>query len=130
MKRRARLVAVILVAGLMSGKCDASDRDWCEHCELGVGLGNTYHYWGETDGLVLAAAGILEQGRYEVGVSRMTTRQIMLESGWNRPHVMAEPYWGISASRRWRLFVRPDWRLFFGFGPVHACRTADKTSSR
>jgi hypothetical protein len=30
--------------------------------------------------------------------------------------VLAEPYWGISASRRWRLVTQPTWRLFFGFG--------------
>jgi hypothetical protein len=75
-----------------------------------------YHYWGDTDAVVLAAAGIFDQDRYELGVFRFASRQTLIESGWSHPHVMAEPYWGFSASRRWRLFATPTWRLFFGFG--------------
>lgn len=33
--------------------------------------------------------------------------------------MMAEPYWAVSASRRWQLVKRPGWRLFFGFGAAY-----------
>ena len=34
----------------------------------------------------------------------------------NHSHVMADPYWGASLSRRWRLFARGPLTAFFGFG--------------
>jgi Lipid A 3-O-deacylase (PagL) len=51
-----------------------------------------------------------------VGLFRIASNQTLVESGWSRPRVLGEPYWGVSASRRWQLFARPEWRLFFGFG--------------
>jgi hypothetical protein len=65
---------------------------------------------------VIPATLTFDQGRYEVGVFRMTTRQMLFEDIWGKTRVLAEPYWGVSASRRWQLAARPTWRLVFGFG--------------
>jgi len=108
-------IALIAVGLLWPTAGAASDR-WCTGCEWALGLGDTYHYWGETGSVVVAATGLLEQGRYELGLFRMASSQRLVESGWSRPRVLGEPYWGVSATRRWQLFARADWRLFFGFG--------------
>ena len=88
----------------------------CSDCRLSFGVGDTYHYWGRTGGYVLPVTLTWSEGRYELGVFRFTTAQKLYEQQWGCTHVLAEPYWGISASRRWRLVTRPTWRLFFGFG--------------
>ena len=102
--------------GVLSPARGAASDGWCRDCEWTVGVGNTYHYWGETGGVVVAASGLIDQGRYEFGLFRMASSQTLVESGWSRPRVLGEPYWAISAARRWQLFRRSDWRLFFGFG--------------
>lgn len=116
MKRYVVTLLMVLVAGSLSRNCFGSDATFCGRCEFAVGAGNTYHFWGETGGLVVTASGLFDQGRYEVSLFRMATTQTLHETGWNTARVMAEPYWGVSASRRWQLVSRADWRLIFGFG--------------
>jgi hypothetical protein len=75
-------------------------------CEFLVGIGGTYHYWAKTDGIVAAFMFDWSEGRYELGAFRMTTPQ-MLEFHDELPaYRVANPYWGFSLSRRWRLFGR------------------------
>ena len=109
-------LAVAVAIGMAPALSDAAVPPVCNDCELFLGIGNTYHFWGDTGGLVIPATLIFDQDRYEVGLFRMTSRQTLYEQMWGTTRVLAEPYWGISASRRWRLAARPTWRLFFGFG--------------
>ena len=109
-------VATLLAVAMVPAYGDAARWDGCDGCEVFLGIGYTYHMWGETGGFVLPATLTLGQGRYEVGVFRITSDQTLYEDLWGRRRVLANPYWGVSASRRWQLAARPTWRLFFGFG--------------
>jgi hypothetical protein len=54
------------------------------------------------------------ENRYEVGVFRMATPQTLRKNG--ALLTLADPYWGVSASRRWVLFEHGPVRGYFGFG--------------
>lgn len=88
----------------------------CESCEVQVGLGGTYHYWGTTGGVVVPVAVTWSENRYELGFVRVTTQQTLHESRSRTDRLMAEPYWGVSLSRRWQLFDRGPVMGFFGLG--------------
>jgi Lipid A 3-O-deacylase (PagL) len=113
------LAGVLIVGALLGGLSRTAAAESllpCDGCELRLGVGGTYHFWGRTGGTVIPATLIFDHERYELGVFRMASRQTL---GGSDPHVarlLAEPYWGVSASRRWRLVSRSRWRLFFGFG--------------
>src|SRR2546430_17213357 len=66
----------------------------CEGCEVQVGLGGTYHYWGTTGGVVLPVAVTWSESRYELQFVRVTTQQTLRESGSRNARLMADPYWG------------------------------------
>jgi hypothetical protein len=86
----------------------------CESCEVQVGLGGTYHYWGTTGGVVLPVAVTWSENRYELGFVRVTTQQTLRQPGSRNERLMAEPYWGASLSRRWQLFESGPIKGFFG----------------
>jgi hypothetical protein len=88
----------------------------CEGCEIQLGVGGTYHFWGRTGGVVLPLSLTWDQSRYEFGVFRVATQQVLAETATRSQRLMAEPYWGVSASRRWQLFNHGPVRGFFGFG--------------
>jgi len=88
----------------------------CESCELQIGIGDTYHFWGTTGGVVLPITLKWSDGRYELGLFRLSTRQILYDAHYPSGHLMADPYWGLSLSRRWQIFARGPVRGFFGFG--------------
>ena len=56
------------------------------------------------------------ENRYELGFVRVTTQQTLHESRSRNQRLMADPYWGVSLSRRWQLFDRGPVKGFFGFG--------------
>jgi hypothetical protein len=105
---------------LLVGACYApqfaSAQSLCESCEVQIGIGDTYHFWGTTGGVVLPVTLNWSEGRYELGLFRMSTRQILYDTHYRYGRLVAEPYWGLSLSRRWRLFDRGPVRGFFGFG--------------
>ena len=112
---RAAVTALIGMATMAPAHA-GSDGLLCNGCQLALGIGDTYHYWGRTGGAVLPVTFTWGDGRYEFGVFRFTTAQKLYEEQWGCVHVLAEPYWGTSVSRRWQLFGKPTWKLFFGFG--------------
>jgi hypothetical protein len=89
---------------------------FCQSCEVQVGLGGTYHFWGTTGGVVFPVTVNWSDSRYELGFFRVTTQQILYDPHYRNGRVVADPYWGVSLSRRWRLFERGPVRGFFGFG--------------
>jgi hypothetical protein len=93
-----------------------SAQSLCESCEVQIGIGETYHFWGSTGGVVLPITLNWSDSRYELGLFRLSSRQILYDAHYRSGRVMADPYWGLSLSRRWRLFERGPVRGFFGFG--------------
>jgi hypothetical protein len=117
-------VALLIAAGWESA---ARADSLCQTCEVQIGLGGTYHFWGTTGGIVLPVIVAWGEGRYELGLFRVTTQQVLVDSNYPSGRVMADPYWGVSVSRRWRLFEQGPVRLFFGFG-VAAKTESDELS--
>jgi hypothetical protein len=111
---RISLLVILVCAGYSPRSADA--QSFCETCEVQVGLGGTYHYWGTTGSLVLPVSVTWSQNRYEFGVFRFTNSQLLELPGTHRERHVAYPYWGASLSRRWQLFERGAVKGFFGFG--------------
>src|SRR3984893_11853523 len=122
------LLLLLVCAACAPRSADA--QSLCESCELQVGLGGTYHYWGKTGGVVLPVAVTWSENRYELGFVRVTTQQTLHESRLRNERLMAEPYWGVSLSRRWQLFERGPVKGFFGFGLAGKTRSAARRGQR
>jgi hypothetical protein len=84
----------------------ASADSLCESCELQIGIGETYHFWGSTGGVVIPITLNWSDSRYELGLFRLSRRQVLYSARYPDGRVMADPYWGLSLSRRWRIFSR------------------------
>src|SRR5882762_8698929 len=117
-KRRewVRIGLLLLLVGAAHTPRSADAQSLCESCEVQIGLGGTYHFWGTTGGVLLPVTVNWSDGRYELGLFRITTQQILVDRNHRRGRLMADPYWALSVSRRWRLFERGPVRGFFGFG--------------
>jgi Lipid A 3-O-deacylase (PagL) len=130
----ATVFALILRIGLPAlGLCLggaprlAQAQDFCQSCEVQVGVGGTYHYWGTTGSLVLPVSLTWSENRYELAAFRFTDQQLLPFPGTHRERRMADPYWGASLSRRWRLFEHGPVQGYFGFG-VAARSASDELS--
>jgi hypothetical protein len=109
------LLVLLVWAGYAPRPADA--QSLCESCEVQIGLGGTYHYWGTTGSLVLPVTVTWSEDRYEFGVIRFTTDQLLPLPGTHKEERrMADPYWGASLSRRWQLFEQGPVKGFVGFG--------------
>ena len=122
------MLALLLVGGWAPRP--ASAQSGCESCEVQVGLGGTYHFWGTTGGVVLPVAVNWDDARYELGFFRVTTQQVLYDGHSRQGRHMADPYWGVSLSRRWRLYERGPVRLFFGFGFAAKTESDQLSSTR
>jgi hypothetical protein len=120
-------VAATLLLGAGYAPRFASAESLCESCELQVGIGETYHFWGSTGGVVIPITLNWSDSRYELGLFRLSRRQILYDAHYPNGRVMADPYWGLSLSRRWRIFTRGPVKGFFGFG-VSAKNESDQLS--
>jgi hypothetical protein len=105
----------------------ASAESLCESCELQIGIGETYHFWGSTGGVVIPITLSWSDNRYELGLFRLSRRQILYDAHYPNGRLMADPYWGLSLSRRWRIFTRGPVKGYFGFG-VSAKNESDQLS--
>jgi hypothetical protein len=124
-----------LISGvlLLSGLQRASAGDElapCSGCELSIGLGGTYHYWGRTDGVVIPVIFSFSDARYELGAFRMSTSQWIEFGGEPPPRRYAYPYWGFSLSRRWRLLRLGAFGLYAGLGASYKTETDQLDSTR
>ena len=118
-------MALLLIAGFSPRFAGAESL--CESCELQIGIGDTYHFWGTTGGVVLPITLNWSESRYELGLFRRSRRQILYDAHSPNGRVMADPYWGLSLSRRWQIFTRGPVKGFFGFG-IAAKNEADQLS--
>ncbi len=108
----------------------AGAQPWCETCEVQIGLGGTYHFWGTTGGVVIPVIVNWSDSRYELGFFRVTTQQVLYDPHSPYGRLMADPYWGMSLSRRWQLYERGPARLFFGFGFAAKTESDQLSSTR
>jgi Lipid A 3-O-deacylase (PagL) len=137
-----RFACVALLASAAYAPQFAGAQSFCASCRVQLGIGGTYHFWGQTGGVVIPVTVTWRDSRYELGVFRFATPQYLTEGGRQGPlplmadadsstaaaqrprltdhgplrRLMADPYWGLSASRRWRLFEHGPVEGFFGFG--------------
>jgi Lipid A 3-O-deacylase (PagL) len=107
--------SLVLVCGACAPRL-ANAQSLCESCEVQLGLGGTYHYWGETGSLVLPVSLTWSDNRYELAAFRFTDQQLLPLPRTHRERVLAGPYWGASLSRRWRLFDHGPVQGYCGFG--------------
>jgi lipid A 3-O-deacylase PagL len=110
---RFAVVAFVALLGFTSRPAGA--QSLCESCDLMVGVGSTYHYWGATGGVVVPITLSLNDNRYEFGFFRVTTQQTLVYRE-KYARVVAQPYGGFSASRRWQIVEAGPVRAFVGFG--------------
>lgn len=108
------MLALLVAAGCAPRWVSA--QSLCQGCEVQVGIGGTYHFWGGTGGVVVPVTVNWSDSRWELGLFRVTTQQWLQDSHNPRPRLMADPYWGASLSHRWFLFQRGPVRGFIGFG--------------
>ena len=111
---RSAWIVLLVSAGCVPRFVDA--QSLCDSCEVQIGIGGTYHFWGTTGGVVLPVTVNWSDSRYELGFFRVATQQVLDDAHYRHGRLMADPYWGMSLSRRWRLFERGPVRVFFGFG--------------
>ena len=102
----------------------------CRGCEVQIGLGGTYHYWGTTGGTVLPVSVTWSESRYELGFFRVTTQQTLHDRASRNERVMADPYWGVSLSRRWPLFESGPVTGFVGFGLAGKTKSDELSTTR
>ena len=128
---RWTLVALVLLAtcGVLA-PVRADAQTLCESCEVQTGLGGTYHFWAPTGGVVLPVLVDFSDARYEVGFFRVTTQQVLHDDTYRDARIMANPFWGMSLSRRWSLYERGPVRVFFGFGLAGKTKTDELSSTR
>jgi len=89
----------------------------CPKCNLLIGAGATYQFWGWSDGFVLPVTLELDESRWELGAFRVSTRQVAIGFGYPPPdYTSAPPFWGFSAMRRWQFLHRSWLRLYAGIG--------------
>jgi hypothetical protein len=120
---------VLLVCGAYAPRSGYAEFH-CASCEVQIGVGGTYHYWATTGSLVLPVTVTWDEGRYEFGVFRFTNTQLIPVPGTHRDRLMANPYWGVSLSRRWQIFERGPVKGFFGFGLAGRSESDELSSTR
>ena len=98
-------------------------------CELLLGVGGTYHFWAKTNGIVVPFIFDLDYGRYELAAFRFTNSQNVEFYNTFPPTRATGPYWGFSASRRWRVLGRGSVGLFLGIGVNYKTETDQLNST-
>jgi len=127
--RRSSSAFAFLVLIFSGGHSHAAPHR-CSDCQLLAGIGGTYHFWSSTGGTVVPLTLVWDEDRYEVGVFRMASSQSFYNPYTHEQRQTADPYWGLSASRRWELIKRPLWRVFFGFGASYKTETNELSITR
>jgi len=125
-----RIGLLLLLVGAAHTPRSADAQSLCQSCEVQVGLGGTYHFWGTTGGVVLPVMVTWSENRYELGFVRVSTQQTLQESRSRNTRLMADPYWGVSLSRRWQLFERGPIKGFVGFGLAGKTKSDELSTTR
>lgn len=123
-KRRLLAVIALLMAstatwadsGATQSTIFTSVKSHCADCEIRLGVGGTYHFWGSTSGVVVPLTLSWKRGRYEFGVFRFASDQNLKDPVERTGKTGVDPYWGASLSRRWQLIERGPFTAIAGFG--------------
>ncbi|HEV8018969.1 MAG TPA: acyloxyacyl hydrolase [Steroidobacteraceae bacterium] len=126
-KRPVGACACAALLQLAVGGAQADDL-LCAGCQVTLGIGGTYYDFDKTRGIVAPVTFDWSGNRYELGVFRFTTAQYV-EAYGNYSERYANPYWGFSLSRRWRLWERPTWGVYFGAGASYKTETDQLNST-
>jgi hypothetical protein len=112
---------VVLLVGVaaLAATSEVCAADFCGSCEIQVGVGATYHYWGSNHSAVVPLALNFDHDRWELAAFRFTHRQQYWSDTFNYDVLWADPYWGFSLTRRVELFKHEHWRLFLGLGAAY-----------
>jgi Lipid A 3-O-deacylase (PagL) len=95
----------------------------CERCNLLVGAGTTFRFFGWTDGIVVPVTLELDESRWELGAFRFATAQRFNFKDLGPWALSAKPYWGFTAMRRWQVLHRSRVRFYIGFGANYKTQT-------
>jgi len=85
-------------------------------CSGGAASGHRPSHTADLCGLLLPLSLTWSENRYELAAFRFTNQQLLDFPGTHFERQLANPYWGASLSRRWRLFERGPVEGFVGFG--------------
>jgi hypothetical protein len=96
---------------------------------IGIGVGMTFDFWHTTGGVVLPLTFSWDRNRYEIGAFRLASEQKLYEPA-KPTEILAEPYWAVTATRRWSLVRRRSWRLFLGLGFAYKSKKDIISASR
>jgi len=135
-KSRATTAVFIRIGFLVLLVCadyaprSADAQSLCGGCEVQIGLGGTYHFWGTTGGAVVPVSVTWSQSRYELGLFRVTNQQTLHDHASRNDRLLAEPYWGVSLSRRWQLFESGPVKGFVGFGLAGKTKSDELSATR
>jgi hypothetical protein len=102
----------------------------CGYCRISAGVGETYHFWARTGGIVAPVTFLWDDERYELGIFRFATRQELEYQKQEPDRKVANSYWGFSANRRFELFGPPSARVFIGIGASYKNETDELNSTR
>jgi hypothetical protein len=90
--------------------------DFCPTCEVQLGIGATFHFWGYNNSPVLPVLFHFDEDRWELAVFRFVKHQEYFSDTFNYNIEWTRPYWGVAVSRRVELLKHERWRLFLGLG--------------
>jgi hypothetical protein len=121
LRRRFTVATAALVLCLSASPAVQADNllPFCGSCQIQIGVGETYHFWVRTGGVVVPLTLVWDGNRYEVSVFRMSTSQALETAGRPPDHIEARPYWASTLSRRWQVGHFWSTRVFFGFGGAY-----------
>lgn len=139
LRSREPLLALLMVTllgwGMRSAHSEEAPYSWtpwnpCPGCDLLVGVGTTFKFFGWTDGVVVPVTLEIDDSRWEVGAVRFATPQYLDEQPVYPPSFRAaNPQWGFDALRRWQVLHRSWGKLYLGFGGSYKT-TNDQLDSR
>ena len=95
----------------------------CSGCQLLVGAGTSFRYWGWTEGLVIPISFQFDDSRWEIDATRFATAQTFDERNFPANVHSAEPYWGFTVLHRWQLLHRSWSRFYVGVGANYRTET-------
>src|SRR2546429_8695935 len=95
-RERIKIGLALLLACAPYAPRSADAQSLCKSCEVQVGLGGTYHYWGTTGGVGPPGSGAGGGKRHEARIVRGAAPQKprRTRSGGKRPR--EGPHWGVS----------------------------------
>ena len=90
--------------------------DFCSSCELQLGVGGAFHFWGYNNTPVIPVIFHFDENRWELALFRFVKGQEYFSDTFNYNIQWTHPYWGAAFSRRLELLKYEHWRLFLGLG--------------